>query len=110
MKARLTAMVTATIALLGVAGLSLAEAGTITKREERQQKRIAEGVESGQLTTKETARLEREQAKIETDREKAWSDGRLSKKEKAKLTREQDRASHHIYRQKHDAQKRKKAE
>jgi polyhydroxyalkanoate synthesis regulator phasin len=110
MKARLTTMVTATIALLGVAGLSLAEAGTITKREERQQKRIAEGVESGQLTTKETARLEREQAKIETDREKAWSDGSLTKKEKGKLTREQNRASRRIYRQKHDAQKRKTAE
>lgn len=105
MKARLT-LVAAAIALFGITSLPLAEAGPIAKREVRQQKRIEQGVKSGELTAKETAKLEREQAKIEADREKAWADGTLTKKEKARLTREQNRASRHIYRQKHDAQKR----
>ena len=98
--------ITATaLALLGFAPLPLAEAGTITNREARQQKRITKGVESGELTAKETARLEREQTKIEADREKALADGSMTKREKAKLTREQNRASRRIYREKHDAQK-----
>jgi hypothetical protein len=102
MNARVTTMLAVAIALLGVASLPLAEAGPFTRREARQQKRIAEGVESGQLTAKEAGRLEKEQAKIEADREKAWSDGTLSKKEVGKLTREQDRASHRIHRLRHN--------
>ena len=95
----------AVLAFFGFATLPLAEAGTITNREARQQKRITKGVESGELTAKETARLEREQAKLEADRQKALADGTLTKREKAKLTREQNRASRRIYREKHDAQK-----
>lgn len=98
-------MAAAVLALIGFAALPLAEAGPIKKREVRQQKRIAEGVKSGELTARETAGLEREQAKIEADRQKALADGTLTKREKARLTREQNRASRHIYRQKHDAQK-----
>lgn len=103
MKTHVTVLAAA-IALLAVAWLPPAEAGVIKNRETRQQKRIAEGVESGQLTARETARLEGQQAKIEADRQNALSDGTMTKKEKAKLTREQNRASHRIYRQKHDAQ------
>jgi hypothetical protein len=102
---RRTFIAATALALLGFAPLKLAEAGTIANREARQQKRIAKGVESGELTARETARLERQEAKIEADREKALADGTMTKREKAKLTREQDRASRHIYRQKHDAQK-----
>ena len=109
MKTHLTVLAAA-LALLAVAGLPLAEAGPIKKRETRQQNRIADGVESGQLTAQETARLEGEQAKIESDRQKALSDGTMTKKEKAKLTREQNRASRRIYRQKHDAQKQTNAQ
>lgn len=104
MNSRLT-MTAVAIALFGFIAPHLAEAGTIKNREARQQKRIEQGVKSGELTAKETAKLEREQGKIEADREKALADGKMTKKEKAKLTREQNRASRHIYRQKHDAQK-----
>lgn len=87
------------------ATLPVAEAGVVKNREVRQQKRIGQGVRSGELTARETAKLEREQAKIGADRQKALADGTMTKKEKAKLTREQNRASRHIYRQKHNAQK-----
>lgn len=95
----------AVIALIGFIALAPADAGPIKKREERQQARIDQGVKSGELTAEETAKLEREQAKIKADRRKALSDGKLSRKEKAKLTREQHRASRHIYREKHNADK-----
>ena len=95
----------ATMLFLGILGLPHAEAGQITNREARQQGRIAEGIESGELTAREATRLERQQTRIEADRKKALADGNLSPQEKATLTREQNRASRHIYRQKHDAQK-----
>ncbi len=98
------------VVLLGFTAPQLAEAGTIKQREARQQKRIGQGVKSGELTAKETARLEREQGKIEADRKKALADGKMTRKEKAKLTREQDRASRHIYKEKHDAQKQPRAQ
>lgn len=95
----------ATIALLGLTGPHLVQAGEIKNREARQQKRIEQSVNSGELSGKETARLEKEQGKIEADREKALADGTMTKKEKAKLTREQNHASRDIYRLKHNARK-----
>ena len=90
---------------IGLACLAVAEAGPITKREARQQKRTGRGVGSGELTAKETARLDQEQSRIKFDRRKAWSDGTLTSKEKGNLTLEQDRACRHISWLKHDAQR-----
>jgi hypothetical protein len=104
MKTRLT-MAATTFALLGLTVPHLAKAGELKDREARQQERIEQGVNSGQLTGKETARLEKEQGKIEADREKALADGTMTKKEKAKLTREQNRKSRDIYRLKHNARR-----
>jgi len=46
----------------------------VDRRENRQQKRIAQGVKSGQLTPEETVKLEREQGKIKRDeaRQERW--------------------------------------
>jgi hypothetical protein len=77
----------------------------IHKHAVHQQKRIAEGVESGQLTAKETARLETREAKIASDTAAAKADGSVTPAERARLHREQRQASRAIYRQKHDAQK-----
>ena len=95
----------AAVALIGFTVPNLVQAGPIKNREANQQKRIQQGVNSGELTGKETTRLEKEQGKIEADRQKALADGTMTKKEKAKLTREQDRASRDIYRLKHNARK-----
>lgn len=75
----------------------------IDKRQENQQKRIANGVNSGALTAQETANLEKREAKIETDKEAAKADGRVTKKERAKLEHEENRASKKIYAKKHNA-------
>ncbi len=78
----------------------------IHQRKINQQKRIAQGVKSGELTPKETAHLENREAHInrETRRMKAANGGTLTPAEKAKITRQQNRTSRAIYRQKHDAQ------
>jgi hypothetical protein len=89
----------------GIAGASAQTATPrVTKRQVNQQERIANGVKSGELTPRETRRLERQQGKIAADKAKAKSDGVVTPQERAKLTREQNRASRHIYHQKHDAQ------
>lgn len=77
----------------------------IAQREAKQQKRIAQGAQSGQLTPKETARLEKQQAKIAKDVAKAEADGKVTRKEAAKIQGEQNRASKNIHKQKHDRQK-----
>ena len=79
-----------------------AMAGPFTWREGRQQARIYQGVESGQITPGEYQRLEREQGRIEADRQRAWADGVLTSREACRLTREQNRASRDIWRAKHN--------
>jgi hypothetical protein len=98
------------IALFAIGVLSIsAQTATprVTKRQVQQQARIKEGVKTGELTPKETRKLERQQAKIAIDKAKAKSDGVVTPAERRKLTREQNRASKRIYREKHDAQVRK---
>jgi len=77
-----------------------------TGRQVSQQTRIAEGGKDGELTRKETARLEREQRRIEIEKRMAKADGTVTPGEKRFLRHEQNRASRHIARQKHDPQKR----
>jgi hypothetical protein len=76
----------------------------IDRREARQQKRIDQGVASGQLTPKEAARLQAQQGRIETAEARAKSDGVVTAKERAALTHRQNKASRNIRRNKHDRQ------
>lgn len=104
---------TLTALALGIAALS-AQAQTpsdgaastprVDKREARQQKRIAQGAASGQLTPHETQRLEKEQNAVNKAEDKAKADGTVTAKERRHMARMQDRASRDIHHQKHDAQ------
>lgn len=77
----------------------------INKREARQQHRIAEGIESGSLTPRETASLERQEARINAlEAKDRRSGGGLSPKERAELEHLMNSESHRIYKQKHDGQ------
>ena len=76
----------------------------VDQREATQQQRIAAGAASGQLTAKETNRLEAEQGRIKSVEANAKADGTVTKSERKHLHRMQDRASKHIRHQKHDAQ------
>ncbi len=82
--------------------VTIAMAGPFTWREGRQQARIYQGVDSGQITPGEFRHLERQQGRIEAYREHAWSDGHLSAPEARHLTRAQNRASRGIWRTKHN--------
>jgi hypothetical protein len=92
--------------LTSTATMSFAAEGKIQQRKENQQKRIAQGVKSGQLTPHETARIENNESKInkEVRQDRKENGGNLTNKEKAKVNRQQNKVSKEIYNQKHDGQ------
>src|SRR5215471_2451085 len=98
------------VAALAVAVLvsipSSATAGGIKKRAENQQDRIAQGVKSGQLTARETARLERKESALnhEVRDMRKLDGGKLTAGDRAVVNQQQNRLSKSIYAQKHDAQ------
>ena len=75
----------------------------IDKRQANQQKRIDNGVKSGELTAQETKNLEKREAKIEADKQAAKADGTVTRAERRKLQHEENGASRAIYRKKHNA-------
>jgi hypothetical protein len=78
---------------------------TIAQRKENQQDRIANGVQSGQLTAGETANLEKKEAAInkETAADRAANDGKLTGAEKKQINGQQNQVSKQIYADKHNA-------
>ena len=90
--------------LLAAAVATPTLAAEVDRREANQQARIGEGVESGQLTPGETARLEKKEARIhrQVRRDRAENGGTLTPGEKAQVNREQNHASRDIYRAKHN--------
>jgi hypothetical protein len=81
------------------------QAGEIWNRRENQQDRIAQGVRSGQLTARETSRLEGREANLnrEIRHDRYVNGGNLTNNEKAQINRQQNRISGSIYRDKHNA-------
>lgn len=72
-------------------------------RQSRQQHRIAQGVQSGELAPREAAQLERQQVRIDRHRAHVAADGRVTPLEAARIHRQQDFANRRIYRKKHNA-------
>src|SRR5689334_7020231 len=97
--------VVAAVMALGMSSPALA--GELTRCEARQQARIAQGIQSGELTAREAGRLERREAHVEAKIARDRVDGGgLTVREVARDNRMLNRASRAIYRQKHDAQRR----
>ena len=90
------------VGTLTLGTVTIAMAGPFTWREGRQQARIYQGVDTGEITWGEYRCLERGQGRIEADRERAWADGRVTPREACRLTREQNRASRDTWRAKHN--------
>lgn len=78
----------------------------VDQRQQSQQNRISQGVESGELTRVEAARLRAEQREVRRAERRAKADGKVTRRERANLHREQNQANRHIRRQKHDQQER----
>jgi hypothetical protein len=76
----------------------------VGKRQENQQDRIANGIQSGQLTAGEAAHLENNQARInqQVRADRQANGGKLTAQERAQINREQNRQSRQIYRDKHN--------
>ena len=85
---------------------SIAEAQTrtpvINHRQHRQERRINQGVRSGELTRREARTLRRDERKIRNDKRMAKADGRVTPAERRHIRREQNHASRSIYRKKHN--------
>lgn len=109
---RLTGIALASLVLIGgLAASASAQTnrhhyyGGVNSRERYQQRRIAQGARSGELTARETYRLERRQAQIRRQEARFRRSGNgLSTRERARLQRELNHSSRSIYRQKHDRQ------
>lgn len=85
------------------AGASFAQtAASTVQRDVNQETRIEQGLKSGQLNTREAARLEHEEAKVDRLQTQALKDGKLSPAEQARLKAAQDRTSQDIYAAKHN--------
>ena len=78
---------------------------SINAREHNQAQRIRQGMQSGELTARETGRLAAEQVRIHRQEERFRESGEgFSVRERERLQRELNESSRQIYRQKHDGQ------
>ncbi len=68
-----------------------------------QQARIAQGAQSGQLTNREVAQLERGQARVTAAEAAAGANGRVGPYEQARIQTAENRRSARIHRKKHNA-------
>lgn len=98
---------TALAAVLAAPTLALALDSTprIDQRQQNQQQRIDQGVNSGALTDREAHRLQHGQQRVQNMEQRALADGKMSMKERARLEHAQDHQSKHIFGEKHDKQR-----
>lgn len=77
---------------------------SIQARQQRQQARIAHGVQDGQITPRGAAAAERRQGQIasQENQMRAADNGHLTGADRHQLAREQDRASRNIYNRNHN--------
>jgi len=77
------------------------------QRNINQEKRIEQGVKSGEITNRETGKLEAGQARTEHSEAVAGRDGNVGKNEQAHIQRMEDRQSGAIHKKKHNALERR---
>lgn len=78
---------------------------SVAQREANRQKRVEQGVSSGQLTPRETANIQKREAKLDTDKAAAKADGKVTFTERQQLRRDEKQVNHAIQHQKHDRQR-----
>jgi len=77
----------------------------VNQRRKNQQNRIANGVQSGQLTAGETANLEKKESNLnkEIHADRKANGGNLTNNEKKQINQQQNKLSNQIYNDKHNA-------
>jgi hypothetical protein len=94
----------ALVAILAVTTIANAQTRTpvINQRQHKQERRINQGVRSGELTRAEARHLRADERKISRDKRMAKADGHVTNAERRHLRREENRTSRSIYRKKHN--------
>jgi hypothetical protein len=96
-------LIAAALLLAGIGFAQAQQAGENAQRDADQQQRIEQGLQSGQLNTKETGHLERQEQAIDRQESRDLkSGGTLTPQEQARINREQNHVSNDIYRDKHN--------
>jgi hypothetical protein len=78
--------------------------GEVGRREQRQQNRIAQGIQSGRMNANEASHVERREAGVQSEvrADRAANGGRLTRSERRAVNNQQDRLSRTIYTDKHN--------
>src|SRR5882724_6042672 len=78
---------------------------TINQRKENQQDRIANGIQSGELTAGETKNLEKKESELNHEEHdmRKLDNGHLTAADRATLNQQQNQLSNEIYQDKHNA-------
>jgi hypothetical protein len=95
----------AAIFLTGTIGAAFAQSTYtpgIDRRQDNQQRRIMQGVRSGELTPRETYQVMKGQARIQRMENRAEADGRVTRRERRRIHAAQDAQSRRIYNKKHN--------
>jgi hypothetical protein len=98
-------VITAGVIFAAIAFAQATDPPTVNQRRENQQDRIANGVESGQLTAGETKSIEGREANLNREiRDDRQADGgKLTSQEHQQINAQQNRLSNRIYDDKHNA-------
>ena len=71
------------------------------QRNINQERRIEQGIQSGQLTNKEVGKLERGQSRVSRMESRAGADGNVGPNEQRRIQNSENNQSKHVYREKH---------
>jgi len=105
LKNKIAAMtVLLTTALLSNAAMANTNSPGIDQKQQNQKDRILQGVDSGELTGKETWRLGKQQGRIYHKEQRFKDDGQFTARERAVIHRDLLKSSRNIYVNKHDRQ------
>jgi len=77
-------------------------AASTVQRDVNQQKRIEQGIQSGQLTNKEVSKLERGQARVNRKEARTGADGHVGPAEQANIQNAENHQSKRVYKKKHN--------
>jgi hypothetical protein len=75
----------------------------VVDRNVNQQQRVEQGLQQGDLNTREAGQIERQEARIDQVEARGLEDGKLSPAEQARIDRMQNQASRDIYRDRHNS-------
>lgn len=95
-------LIAAALSLAFASAFAQTNAATTTQRDVNQQTRIENGLKDGSLSTKEAAKLEKEESHVDRLQSQDLKDGKLSPAERAQLNTAQNKVSKDIAADKHN--------